>query len=61
MTADRPFQIVFEAMLVEDGMHTLLQTVYRAGGAETEVEVNDDIARDDIRCTGTAVDVRYLP
>lgn len=57
MAADRPFQIIFEAMLVENGMHAFLQTVYRAGGAEAEVEIDDDITRNDVRCAGTTVDV----
>ena len=61
MTADRPFQIVFEAVLVEDGVHAFLQTIDSAGGAETEVEVDHNITRDDIRCASAAVDIRYLP
>jgi hypothetical protein len=48
-------------VLVEDGMHALLQAFHGAGGGEAEVEVDHHFARDHVGGAGAAVDVGHLP
>ena len=61
MSANHPIQRVVQAMLIQNRMHTLLQTFRRAGGGEAEIEIHHAFARNDVARTCARVDVRYLP
>ncbi len=61
LAAQRPLQFVFEFMAVKHGVHALFQAFGGRFGAEAEVEVDNDIARNDVACTRTTVDVAHLP
>ena len=48
-------------MRVKHSAHALLQTFGGGLGAETKVEINKQLAGDDVAGAGAAVDVRHLP
>src|SRR5205814_683737 len=59
--AEGPFDRVFDAVLLQDGLDLLLERGLGALGREAEVEIDLDRARNDVRRAGAAVDVRDLP
>ena len=61
LAGEFPFQIVFQPVLVENGVDLLFQAIHRAGGGEAEIEQDLDRAGHHIGGTGAAVDVGDLP
>ena len=60
MAAEFPFQIVFEAVLVENNLGALAQNGFGQLGGEAEVKDHFDLAGNHIGGTGAAIDIGNL-
>ena len=61
LAAERPVDAEVEAVALQDRFDPVLQRARRRFGAEAEVEVDDELARDHVAGAGAGVDVRDLP
>ena len=61
LAAQRPLQVVFEAVAVQQAVYALLEPFGRGFGGEAEIEVHHHLARDHIAGAGAAVHVTDLP
>ena len=61
LAAERPAQVVFQAMAVEHGVHALLQALCRRFGREAKIEINHHFPGDHVGRTRSAMHVADLP
>ncbi len=61
LAAERPGDVVVDVVPRDDRLDPRAQRLRRRLGAEAEVEVDHDLARDDVAGAGAGVDVRHLP